>query len=43
VKAGPAWTLGALGLLVTAVAMAASLAPARRAAHADPIRALRVE
>jgi hypothetical protein len=43
VKAGAGWTLAASGLLVTAVAMAASLAPARRAAHADPIQALRME
>ena len=43
VKAGGGWTLAASGLLVTAVAVAASLAPARRAAHADPIEALRME
>jgi predicted permease len=43
VMPGATWTLAAAGLLVTAVAVAASLAPARRAAHADPMEALRVE
>lgn len=43
VEPGSAATLVTAGLLVTLVAVTAALVPARRAAHADPMEALRAE
>jgi predicted permease len=43
VKAGNPWMLAAAAVVVALVALAAAAVPARRAARADPIAALRVE
>jgi len=43
VSASDPWTYGSVALVLTAVAVAASALPARRAARVDPIRVLRAE
>jgi putative ABC transport system permease protein len=43
ISPGDPWTYAAVGLMLTAVATAASALPARRAARVDPIEVLRAE